>query len=185
MDPVELLLHPVRLRIVHALSGGRSLTTQQLCERIADASKATVYRHVALLAEAGILEESGQQRVRGFVERHYRLQPARAAVTAERAAAATAEDHRRAFAASMAALLAEFQAYLDDPAADPAADQVGYRQHAVWLTAAERERLIAGMRAAILPIIANGPAPGRAQHLLSPILFPLDLPADIPVTDDP
>ncbi|WP_433203833.1 helix-turn-helix domain-containing protein [Dactylosporangium sp. CS-047395] len=173
MDPVELLLHPVRLRIVHALSGGRSLTTQQLCERIADASKATVYRHVALLADAGILEESGQQRVRGFVERHYRLQPARAAVTAERAATATVDEHRRAFAASMAALLAEYQAYLDDPAADPARDQVGYRQHAVWLTDDERAALIEGMRAGIVPQIANGPGPGRSQYLLSPILFPL------------
>ncbi|MFG2041164.1 helix-turn-helix domain-containing protein [Dactylosporangium sp. NPDC048998] len=174
MDPVELLLHPVRLRIVHALSGGRSLTTQQLCDRIRDASKATVYRHVALLADAGILEESGQQRVRGFVERHYRLVPARAAVTAERAAAATIEDHRHAFAAAMAALLAEYQAYLDDPRADPAADQVGYRQHALWLTAAERDELIAGMRAAIVPHLGNEPAPGRSQHLLSPILFPVE-----------
>ncbi|GAA3453006.1 helix-turn-helix domain-containing protein [Dactylosporangium matsuzakiense] len=173
MDPVELLLHPVRLRIVHALSGGRTLTTQQLCERIADASKATVYRHVAVLAEAGILETTQEQQVRGFVERHYRLQPARAAVSAERAAAATVDDHRRAFAASMAALLAEYQAYLDDPRADPARDQVGYRQHAVWLTEHEREQLIAGMRAAIVPHLANEPAEGRSQHLLSPILFPL------------
>ncbi|MFI5910173.1 helix-turn-helix domain-containing protein [Dactylosporangium sp. NPDC051541] len=173
MDPVELLLHPVRLRIVHALSGGRTLTTQQLCERIGDASKATVYRHVALLAEAGILETTHEQQVRGFVERHYRLRPARAAVTAERAAAATVDEHRRAFAASMAALLAEYQAYLDDPAADPAKDQVGYRQHAVWLTAQERAELIAGMRAAIVPHIGNEPAAGRSQHLLSPILFPL------------
>jgi DNA-binding transcriptional ArsR family regulator len=174
MDPVELLLHPVRLRIVHALSGGRRLTTSELCERIADASKATVYRHVALLAEAGILEEAGQQRVRGFVERHYRLQPARAAVSAERAAAATVDEHRRAFAASMAALLAEYQAYLADPAADPAADQVGYRQHAIWLSAEERAELIDGLRAAIVPHIANEPGPGRSQHLLSPILFPLN-----------
>jgi hypothetical protein len=31
MDTVELLLHPVRLRIVHAMSGGRVLTTAALC----------------------------------------------------------------------------------------------------------------------------------------------------------
>jgi DNA-binding transcriptional ArsR family regulator len=173
MDPVELLLHPVRLRIVHALSGGRTLTTQQLCDRISDSSQATVYRHVAVLADAGVLEEAGQQRVRGFVERHYRLRRDRSTVTAERAAAATVEEHRRAFAAAMAALLAEYQSYLDSPAADPAADQVGYRQSALWLTAAEREALIAGMRAAIVPHLGNEPGPGRTQHLLSPILFPM------------
>jgi DNA-binding transcriptional ArsR family regulator len=172
MDPVELLLHPVRLRLVHAFAGGRSLTTAQLAARLPDVSQATVYRHVATLAEAGILEVEGEQRVRGFVERSYRLRPSAAAVTAERAAAATKDDHRRAFATAMAVLLAEYGQYLDRPGTDPAADLVGYRQHAIWLTGAERARLIEGMRAAIVPVIANGPGDGRTPYLLSPILFP-------------
>lgn len=173
MDPVELLLHPVRLRLVHAFAGGRALTTAQLAARLPDVSQATVYRHVATLAEAGILEVEGEQRVRGFVERRYRLRPQAAAVTPERAAAASSDDHRRAFATAMAVLLAEYEQYLDRPGADPAGDQVGYRQHAIWLTGDERERLIEGMRAAILPVIGNGPGDGRMPYLLSPILFPV------------
>jgi len=177
MDPVELLLHPVRLRIVHALSGGRAVTTAELCTRLPDVSQATVYRHVATLTEAGILEVAGEQRVRGFVERSYRLRRDRAVIDADRAAAATADDHRRVFATAMAVLLAEFGSYLDGDAADPAADQVGYRQHALWLTSDEREKLIAGLRDAIVPVITNGPAPGRTPHLLSPILFPMVTPS--------
>jgi DNA-binding transcriptional ArsR family regulator len=173
MDPVELLLHPVRLRLVHAFAGGRSLTTTQLAARLPDVSQATVYRHVATLADAGILEVEGEQRVRGFVERRYRLRTAAAAITAERAAAATVDDHRRAFATAMAVLLAEYEQYLDRPGADPAADMVGYRQHGVWLIDEERARLIEGMRAAILPIIEHGPGDGRRPYLLSPILFPI------------
>lgn len=173
MDPVELLLHPVRLRLVHAFAGGRTLTTAQLAARLPDVSQATVYRHVATLADAGILEVEGEQRVRGFIERRYRLRRSAVAVTPERAAAATLDDHRRAFATSMAVLLAEYERYLDRPGADPAADMVGYRQHAVWLTDAERERLIEGMRDAILPVVGNGPGDGRAPYLLSPILFPV------------
>jgi DNA-binding transcriptional ArsR family regulator len=171
MDPVELRLHPVRLRIVHALSGGRVLTTAELGARLPDVSQATVYRHVGTLAEAGLLDVAGEQRVRGFVERSYRLRPERAVISAEKAAAATLDDHRRVFTTAMAVLLAEFGSYLDgDP--DPADDQVGYRQHAIWLTPAEREKLIDGLREAILPVIANGPGEGRTPHLLSPILFP-------------
>ena len=34
----------------------------------------------------------------------------------------------------MATLLAEFNAYLDRDHADPTADAVGYRQHALWLS---------------------------------------------------
>ena len=172
MDPVELLLHPVRLRIVHALSGGRVVTTADLCARLPDVSQATVYRQVGTLTDAGILEVAGEQRVRGFVERSYRLRPERAVISAEKAASATADDHRRVFATAMAVLLAEFGSYLDgDP--DPAADLVGYRQHAIWLTEDERAKLIAGLREAILPVIGNEPGEGRAPHLLSPILFPM------------
>jgi DNA-binding transcriptional ArsR family regulator len=173
MDPVELLLHPVRLRIVHALSGGRALTTSQIVERITGVSQATVYRHVALLTDAGILEVEGEQRVRGFVERHYRLRRDRAVIDAARAASATPDDHRRIFATAMAVLLAEFSGYLDKPGADPVRDQVGYRQHAIWLTDAERERLIEGLREAIVPVLGHGPD-GRRPYLMSPLLFPLE-----------
>jgi hypothetical protein len=42
--------------------------------------------------------------------------------------ARTGRRHRRGFAAAMAALIAEFNAYLDRDGADPAADSVSYRQ---------------------------------------------------------
>jgi DNA-binding transcriptional ArsR family regulator len=178
VDLSQLLVHPVRLRIIHAMSGGRAMTTSQLCQRIPDVSKATVYRHVSLLADGGILTVDGEQRVHGAVERHYRLHRARAVIDADTAASASLDDHRHAFAAAMASLSAEFNAYLDRDQADPTADLVGYRQHAIWLSPAERADLIEKMRAAIMPHIGHAPSPERQQHLLSPILFPIDEPSD-------
>ncbi|MGZ0151805.1 helix-turn-helix domain-containing protein [Kribbella sp. WER1] len=174
MGPLELLGHPVRLRIVHALRGGRELTTAELGERIADVSKATLYRHVELLAEGGILEVAEERRVRGAVERRFRLRQERASITPEQLEQLTPQDHQRGFAAAMAALLAEFTAYTDRESADPIADLVGYRQHAVWLTDAELRQLIEGMRAAILPVLSNEATPERSRYLLSPILFPAE-----------
>jgi len=182
MDPLELLGHPVRLRIVHALRGGRELTTGELGERIADVSKATLYRHVELLAEGGILEVAEERRVRGAVERRFRLRQERASITPEQVAQLTVEDHRRGFSVAMAALVAEFNAYLESEGADPVADLVGYRQHGIWLTEAELHQLIEGMRAAILPVLTNEPTPGRSRYLLSPILFPVE---DATWPDDP
>jgi DNA-binding transcriptional ArsR family regulator len=174
MEPLELLGHPVRLRIVHALRGGRELTTGELGERISDVSKATLYRHVELLAEGGILEVAEERRVRGAVERRFRLRQERASISAEQLQQLTAEDHRRGFAAAMAALLAEFNAYVEHDGADPINDLVGYRQHGIWLSEDELRQLIEGMRAAILPVLANEAAPGRSRYLLSPILFPVE-----------
>nr|WP_277350106.1 helix-turn-helix domain-containing protein [Nonomuraea sp. FMUSA5-5] len=173
---MELLAHPVRLRIVHAMRGERELTTGELCARIPDTSKAMVYRHVDLLAAAGILEVAGERRVRGAVERRYRLRHDRAVLDAGVLAAMTPDDHRRAFATSMAVLVAEFNAYLEREGADPVADLIGYRQHAVWLTREELEEMITAFRRVILPLLANQPTPDRTQHLLSPIFFPVERP---------
>lgn len=169
---LELLAHPVRLRIVHALRGDRTLTTGELCARLPDVSKAMVYRHVEQLAAGGVLEVADERRVRGAVERHYRLRQERAVIDADTVAALTIDDHRRGFATAIAALIAEFNAYLDQDHADPAADLVGYRQHAVWLRPDELTALITDLRAAILPRLANTSTAGRARYLLSPILFP-------------
>lgn len=177
MDTLELLLHPVRLRIVHAMSGGRIRTTADLCADLPDVSKATMYRHVGLLAGAGLLEVAGEQRVHGAVERRYRLRRARAVIDQDAASAMSLDDHRNLFAAAMAALLAEFNAYLDRDHADPTGDSVGYRQIPLWLDQHELSELIDEIRSTITAKINNTPAPGRRLHLLSPILFPIDEPA--------
>src|SRR5215203_6452650 len=61
MDTTELLLHPVRLRIVHATFDGSSFTTTELLERMPDVSKATMYRQVALLVDNGLIGVEGEE----------------------------------------------------------------------------------------------------------------------------
>jgi DNA-binding transcriptional ArsR family regulator len=176
MDILELLLHPVRLRIVHAMSGGRTRTTSDLCARLPEVPKTTLYRHVGLLAEAGVLEVVGEQRVHGAVERRYRLHGERPVIDAGTAATMTLEDHRQGFAAAMAALLAEFNAYLDRDHADPLADSVSYRQFPLWLSETDLARLIDEIREAIVANRDNKPTPERRPYLLSTILFPTEEP---------
>jgi DNA-binding transcriptional ArsR family regulator len=176
VDTLELLGHPVRLRIVHAMRGGRMLTTAQLCARLPDVSKAMVYRHVDLLAAGGIVEVAEERRVRGAVERHYRLRQDRASIDPETAALLSRDDHRRGFAVAVAALVAEFNAYLDRENTDPTTDPVGYRQHAIWLNRDELNAMISELRDAIAPRLANPATPDRTRYLLSPILFPSEDP---------
>lgn len=173
MDPLDLLLHPVRVRIVHAMSGGVTRTTSDLLARLPDVSKATVYRHVSLLAEAGVLEVVSEQRVHGAVERRYRLYRPRAVINPEAAASMTLEEHRHGFAAATAALVAEFNTYLHQGNADPTGDKVGYRQIPLWLSQDELDELISQIRTILVSKMDNQPGPGRRLHLLSPILFPI------------
>ena len=177
MDAIELLLHPVRLRIVHVLSGGQELTTTQLCLHLGDVSKVTVYRQVAVLVAGGFVEVAGERRVRGAVERRYRLRQERPVIDVEMARGMTLEDHRRGFAAAVAVLIAEFNGYLDRDGADPVADGVSYRQGVLWLSPDERAELTRTILSVLKGSVANRPTPGRLPYLLSPIVFPTGQPA--------
>ncbi|WP_326821914.1 helix-turn-helix domain-containing protein [Streptosporangium sp. NBC_01756] len=176
MDPVEQLLHPVRLRIVHALSAAGALTIAQMCARLPEVPKITVYRQVAQLTEGGFVEVDGEQRVRGAIERRYRLRQNRPTIDTDAAAAMSLDDHRRGFAAAMAVLIAEFNAYLDRDGANPAADSVSYRQGTLWLSPDELTAMTADLLTVLRDRLANTPAPDRTPYLLSAILFPTEQP---------
>ena len=174
MDVLRLIAHPVRLRILHALSGQSELTVSDLLRRLGDVPQASVYRHVTLLVDGGVLEVAGEVRVRGAVERHYRLSPTRATVGRERAEAMSLDEHRQAFMAGISALVAEFEAYLAGADARPVLDSVGYRQVTLHLAPAEVSALVGEVSAVLATFITNAPDPARRAYLLSPILFPID-----------
>lgn len=174
MDTVDLLLHPVRLRIVHAFSSDRALTTAEVAARMPEVSQATVYRHIGVLAEAGVLDVQEEHRVRGAVERRYRLRPDRPAIDGAAAAAMSPVDHQRAFGIAMATLIAEFNAYLERDGADPIADAVGYRQIPLWLSKDDLAAIQDGTRRLLAERLQQGPAADRKRYLLSPVLFPIE-----------
>jgi DNA-binding transcriptional ArsR family regulator len=173
----DLLLHPVRLRIVQALLGDRTLTTGELAAELADVPTATLYRQVAVLTGAGLLEVVGERKARGTVERTYRLVLEAASVRAEDAAGLTVEEHRQAFAAFVAALLADFDRYLHwsgsgGATPDLARDGVGYRQAALWLTDEEFADFVGDLRAAVAARLDNRPSAGRRRRILSTVVLP-------------
>jgi DNA-binding transcriptional ArsR family regulator len=173
MNRLDLLLHPVRIRIIHALSGSQVRTTAELADRLSNVSRATVYRQVALLVEGGILDVAEERRVRGAVERSYRLRRGRAVISREEAATMSKEQHREAFASALAVLVAEFNAYLDGTDSDPSRDRVGYIQIPLWLN---RRELADVQRAVVDAVAANGDNQrdsGRRPYLISPIIFPV------------
>ncbi len=118
MASADLLLHPVRLRLVQAFLGDRTLTTTDLRADLPDVAVATLYRHVGVLADAGVLTVVGKRKVRGAAERSYRLDVAAASLSSTDVAAMTADDHRRAFTTFAAALMADFDRYVRRAAPD-------------------------------------------------------------------
>ncbi|MFC7646807.1 helix-turn-helix domain-containing protein [Streptosporangium lutulentum] len=112
MATADLLLHPVRMRILQALFDADPMTTAQLRDRLPDIAPATMYRHIAVLTDAGVLEVVGEKRVRGTMERSYRVRPEQAVVDPAARAAMTRKDHQRSFTTFVASLMTDFDRYL-------------------------------------------------------------------------
>jgi DNA-binding transcriptional ArsR family regulator len=92
----ELVLHPVRLRILQAFIGGRTLAAEDLDAELGDVPKATLYRQLATLAGA-LLAVVEERPARGTPRRIYALVQGAAAIGPDDLAAATPEDHLRFF----------------------------------------------------------------------------------------
>jgi hypothetical protein len=179
MASADVLLHPVRLRVVQAFLGDRILTTADLRAELPDVPVATLYRHVAVLADAGVLAVVGERKVRGAAERSYRLDVTAASVGPGDVAAMTADDHRRAFTTFAGALMAAFDRYVTRAArqgayADLAADRVGYRQVAVWVTDEEFDAMAADLADALKARMANRPDGARRRRLVTTVHLPAD-----------
>lgn len=171
MASADLLLHPVRLRIIKAFLGDRALTTSQLTAELDDVPAGSLYRHVSRLAREGVLQVVAEQRVRGAVERTYTLRPAAAVMQPGEIAAMTPADHARAFMAFTAGILDHLDRYIATSPAEPGRE-AGYRMAAMWLTGEEYAQLLMDLVAVIQPRIANSPRKGRRRVILYGIALP-------------
>lgn len=173
MTTAELLLHPIRLRVVQAFLGGRELTTGELRDLLPDIPTATLYRQVALLADGGVLTVVRERQARGSVERTYRLETGAASVGAEESRAVDREGHRHAFLVYVASLLAAYDGYLARDVIDLEADGVGFRQTVLNLDDAEFRQFLDEYRT-LLSRWSLDAGPGRARHLFATVVMPSD-----------
>ena len=172
MASADLLLHPVRLRIVQAFLGDRALTTSALAAELADVPAASLYRHVARLVDAGVLAVVAERRVRGALERTYVLRVSAASIGLDEISEMSADDHRQAFMAFVAGLLGDFDRYLAREDRDLLRDGVGYRMAGLWLDDAEFAELMRELTRVLQPRMANPPSPGRSRRILGYVLLP-------------
>jgi hypothetical protein len=162
LSQTDLLFHPVRMRIVQAFLNDRTLTVGELATEMPEVPTATLYRHVGLLTDGGVLEIVDERPVRGTVERSYRLKPTAVHVDRAEADAMTPEQRRQAFMTILAGLLAEFDRVPEYSL--PA--HCGYDQCALNLTEGEAVDFALALRRFLQPWQAKRPtaSSGRYQH---------------------
>jgi DNA-binding transcriptional ArsR family regulator len=171
MTRADLIIHPVRMRVIIALTG-RELTPKQLVAELRDVAPATLYHHLNLLTEAGIIRVVEERPVRGTLrEKVYTLSDASTILRPEQLAGASKDELLQYFLVFVSKLIGDHARYLDRKERDHYVD-AGYQQHPIYLSDEEFVQFLQEFNAALLPWLKKEPAPGRSRRLLTTILIP-------------
>jgi DNA-binding transcriptional ArsR family regulator len=169
----DAIMHPQRLRVLLALAPG-VLTTRQLAVLLPDIPQASLYRHLSILLDAGVVEVAAERSVRGISERSYRLVEGAGLLSRGDLAEATLDDHFRYFSMFATGLITEFGRYLARESIDLEADGVGYRGNVLHLTDDEFAQFVTSLRSLVLPLTKNEAGGTRTPRLLATVLLPLE-----------
>jgi DNA-binding transcriptional ArsR family regulator len=172
---IDLLIHPVRLRIIQAL-GQERLTTRELAERLPEVPVSSLYRHLQLLRRGDVLDVVETRLVNGIEEKVYAV-TGRTHLTQEEMAELSAEEHVKYFATYLLTVLQNFAAYVAgaeerDGTVNLAADHAGYTEVTFYADEAELHAFQTAMNKAVLPLIKNEAGPERRRYRLAIIAHP-------------
>ena len=167
----DLLLHPVRLRIIQALVG-HLMTPLELKDQLGDVSQATLYRHINQLHDGDLIEVVSERQVRGGIERTLGVVESAVQLGSSEFEEASPDDHLRYFVTFVGSLIANYGAYLDSGEPDLADDRVGYQQVPLWLTDDEFDTMASELREAVLSRFDNKPDANRKRRLVTSIVMP-------------
>lgn len=165
----EVVMHPVRLRVVQQL-GERQLTTTQLCEAMPDVAQATLYRHVGALVEAGVLAVVHERRIRGTVERTYALGERMAHVYHAELQTMSDAALRSAFLTYVGHVAENFDRFL--AAGEPTMrDYLGFGQMQLHVTTEDLATIQAGLAELLSPYLEDNSRKG-IRVTLATVLIP-------------
>ncbi|MGM7683923.1 helix-turn-helix domain-containing protein [Cytobacillus sp. Hm23] len=74
-NKVEILMHPVRMKISQVLmrNNKNGLTPLEMVKLIKDVPQATLYRHIQVMLDAGVISVLKEKRVKSVSEKYYTL----------------------------------------------------------------------------------------------------------------
>lgn len=165
----DVVLHPVRLRIIQQL-GGRNRTTAQLREALPDIPQATLYRHVGALLDAEVIAVVDERRSRGAIERTLALGDRMAAIDHAELSAMSSAQLRSAFLTFLGDVTGDFDRFLD--ANSPRLREfVGFARTPLYVNSEDLATIQASLGELLAPYMTERDD-GRQRVNLATILLP-------------
>ncbi|WP_186445906.1 helix-turn-helix domain-containing protein [Paenibacillus cremeus] len=168
----DLILHPIRMRIIQALVGGARRTRQQISDILTDVPQATMYRHLNMLHKANLIEVVERKPIRGTIEKVYALAKHGADISQHDLKTMNSTDHMELFMKFVGHLIGEYGRYLGQDGYDLVKDGVSFREIELYLSDEEYMQLLQDMRALLTKHVGNEPSGERRRRAIATIVIP-------------
>jgi DNA-binding transcriptional ArsR family regulator len=113
-NKVEVLMHPVRMKICQSLMRNKEngLTPLEMVEVIKDVPRATLYRHIQVMVDSGILRVIKEKKVKSVSEKYYALNEKEALLNGDEWKKATSKEKLDYVSYYQVLLMTQYQSYL-------------------------------------------------------------------------
>lgn len=166
MELAEIVMNPVRQRIFQYLLLHETGTVKEIRKALPDVPGASLYRHIKLLTESGILTVVGENRIRGTVESIYSLNKS----------ALEIDDDCTVVQTALLGLSASFARYFSGGGADPRRDMLLMTTCTLTLTDEEFTGFLTEINQTALKYMDIGVKEGSRQRQITLISSPTDGP---------
>lgn len=168
------LLNPIRMRMMQIVLKNQTATTRMFSEDLPSVPPASLYRHINRLVEDGILEVCGENRIRGTIEKVYRLRHNPFQEMESLGTSGHKEEHDNLFYTFAMTLLSDFNQYTSKEGYDFQKDQVGFRSFPLYLNDDESLEFLDGLRSLLQDVTSHGPGNGRTLRKFSFTIMPTE-----------
>lgn len=166
MERVEMVMNPVRQRILQYFLLHETGTVKEVRRALPDVPGASLYRHIRILAEGAVLTVVGENRIRGTVESVYRL---------NREALKIENDGGRAVQMSLLGICAAFARYFAAGNADPQRDMLLLTNCTLVLTDEEFSGFLSEVNEVALKYMKKEAAASSRPRQITLISAPTDV----------
>jgi len=138
------MLNPVRVRIIQELAARQTMTATELCEKLSDVPRTTLYRHINTLLEYNLLVVVSEKKIRGSLERTLSLNIEQISRNN------TLENAPKLALSFLMNKYAKFQKYFSGENPDPGRDKIFLTNSVLMMNDVEFEKFLSDLRDLLL-----------------------------------
>ena len=164
-DYMEACMNSTRQRIIQVIMINKEATSAEIGEELQDIPRASLYRHIKVLLDAGIITVVKEEVKRGSVEKTYAIAP-------QMPYGDTNEEYNSLIQSALMGLQGEFHRYFNGENPDPQRDLLTVGSASLMMSDEEMMEFIREYGDLIQRYMTNKPSEGRKVRKVTLVISP-------------